>query len=129
MKKLFLQLIRFGIVGVIALLIDVGVLMLLKEIVRLDVMLSSALSFTASVTVNYLLSMLWVFQGKGESRVKEFVIFVSLSIGGLIINQIVMWVGTEYLHRYYLLVKLFALVIVPAYNFVTRKIFLEKKEA
>ena len=28
---------------------------------------------------------------------------------------------------YYLWVKVFALVFVPIYNFVTRKIFLEKK--
>ena len=35
---------------------------------------------------------------------------------------------TEVLHLYYLLVKVTALFVVPVYNFVTRKIFLEKKE-
>ena len=103
--------------------------MFFTEIVHLDVLLSSALSFSISVTANYILSMLWVFQSKGDSKVKEFIIFVVLSIGGLLINQFIMWFGTEIAESYYLLVKLFALFFVPIYNFVTRKIFLEKKSS
>ena len=129
MKKLIVQLIRFGIVGVIAMIIDVGVLTFLKEVMHVDVLIASAISFTVSVVVNYILSMLWVFKSKGENKVKEFVIFVLLSIGGLLINQLIMWLGTEVVDFYYLAVKVFALLFVPIYNFVTRKIFLEKKES
>ena len=127
MKKLIIQLIRFGIVGVIATVIDVGVLAFLKEVAHMDVLAASALSFTASVVVNYILSMLWVFKSKGENKTKEFVIFVLLSVGGLLLNQLIMWLGTEVADIYYLAVKIFALLFVPAYNFITRKIFLEKK--
>ena len=127
MKKLIMQLIRFGIVGVIATAIDVGVLALLKEAAHMEVLIASALSFTAAVVVNYILSMLWVFKSKGESRAKEFVIFVLLSVGGLLITQIVMWLGTELAEIYYLAVKIFAIIFESTYNFITRKIFLEKK--
>lgn len=113
--------------GVIAAIIDVGVLALLKEVFLLDVMLSSAMSFSVSVTANYILSMLFVFKSDGGNKVKEFIIFVSLSIGGLLLNQLIMWLGTEMMDFYYLAVKIFAMLIVPFYNFVTRKIFLEKK--
>ena len=129
MKKLIIQLIRFGIVGVIAMIIDVGVLALLKEVMHVDVLVASAISFSVSVVANYILSMLWVFKSKGENKVKEFVIFVLLSIGGHLINQLIMWLGTEVVDFYYLAVKVFALLFVPIYNFVTRKIFLEKKES
>ena len=54
-------------------------------------------------------------------------VFVILSIGGLLLNQFIMWIGTEIMTAYYLWVKAFALVFVPIYNFITRKIFLEKK--
>ena len=57
MKKLIIQLIKFGIVGVIATLIDLGVLMFLKEILHVDALFASALSFSASVVVNYILSI------------------------------------------------------------------------
>lgn len=127
MKKLLIQLIKFGIVGVIAMLVDLGVLMLLKELLHVDVLWASAAGFSVSVVVNYILSMLFVFRGGEGSKVKEFAVFALLSIGGLLINQFIMWIGTEKLTAYYLWVKLFALVFVPIYNFVTRKIFLEKK--
>ena len=127
MKKLIIQLIKFGIVGVIATLIDLAVLMLLKEFMHVDVLVASAVAFSVSVIANYILSMLFVFKSRGNSKVKEFLLFVILSIGGLLLNQFIMWIGTEIMTAYYLWVKAFALVFVPIYNFVTRKIFLEKK--
>ena len=127
MKKLIIQLIKFSIVGVIATLIDLAVLMLLKEFMHVDVLVASAVAFSVSVIANYILSMLFVFKSRGNSKVKEFLVFVILSIGGLLLNQFIMWIGTEIMTAYYLWVKAFALVFVPIYNFVTRKIFLEKK--
>ena len=127
MKKLIIQLIKFGIVGVIATLIDLAVLMVLKEFMKVDVLAASAVAFSVSVIANYILSMLFVFKSRGNSKVKEFLVFVILSIGGLLLNQFIMWIGTEIMTSYYLWAKVFALVFVPIYNFVTRKIFLEKK--
>lgn len=126
--RVFFQIIKFGIVGVIAALVDVGALVALKELCSVDVLLSSMISFCVSVSVNYLLSMSFVFKGKGESRVKEFVVFVLLSIGGLLLNQLVLWAGVEFTRIHYLIIKFVAMVIVPVYNFITRKIFLESKE-
>lgn len=125
--KLMLQLIKFAIVGVIAAFLDVGVLVFLKEILNVDVLISSAVSFLASVTVNYLLSMSFVFKGKKQSKIKEFIIFVILSIGGLGLNQLILWAGVKFTAIHYLVVKFLAMVIVPIYNFITRKIFLEEK--
>ena len=127
MKKLIVQLIKFGIVGIIATLIDFGVLMVLKEAFGIGVLAASAVAFCVSVIVNYILSMLFVFKGDKSSKAKEFLIFVVLSIGGLLLNQLIMWIGTEIMTAYYLWVKVFAFVFVPIYNFITRKIFLEKK--
>ena len=127
MKKLIIQLIKFGLVGVVATVIDFGTLMLLTEIMHIDVLVSSAVAFSVSVIANYILSMLFVFKGGKNGKVKEFILFVVLSIGGLLINQFIMWLGTEILMLYYLWVKIFACIFVPIYNFVTRKIFLEKK--
>lgn len=122
-----LQLIKFAIVGVIAAFVDVGVLVALKELLNADVLFASAISFCISVTVNYLLSMTFVFKSKKQSKLREFIIFVLLSIGGLGLNQLILWVGVKFTSVYYLVIKLFAMVIVPVYNFITRKIFLEAK--
>ena len=127
MKKLIIQLVKFGIVGVIAALIDLTVLTVLKEVMYIDVLTASAGAFAVSVIANYILSMLFVFKGGERNKLKEFLIFFALSLGGLLLNQFIMWIGTEIMTAYYLWVKIFALVFVPIYNFITRKIFLEKK--
>ncbi len=129
LKQLIIQLVKFGFVGVIAAAIDVGVLVLFTEVFGADVLISSGISFCVSVIANYILSMKFVFKSKGQSKLKEFTVFVLLSVGGLCINQFIMWLGTEKLSFYYLAVKLAAMVIVPIYNFITRKVFLEKKQS
>lgn len=126
--KLMLQLIKFGFVGVIAAFVDVGVLVTLKEVLHIDVLVASAVSFCISVTVNYILSMSFVFKSKKQSKFYEFIIFVFLSIGGLCLNQLIIWIGVKFTSIYYLIVKLLAMVVVPIYNFITRKMFLESKE-
>ena len=125
---MILQLIKFGIVGVIAAFVDVGVLVILKELLYVDVLLASMISFCVSVTVNYILSMSFVFKSKKQNKFKEFIIFVFLSVGGLCLNQLILWTGVRFTSVYYLTVKLFAMIVVPIYNFITRKIFLESKE-
>jgi putative flippase GtrA len=125
---LLLQLIKFGIVGVIAAGVDVGVLVLLRETFNVDVLISSTVSFCVSVIVNYLLSMRFVFKSKNQGKVKEFIIFVILSIRGLCLNQLILWLGVNYTTIHYLLVKIIAMIAVPIYNFVTRKIFIESKD-
>ena len=126
--KLMIQLVKFGVVGVIAAFVDVGVLVVLKELLHIDVLLASAISFCVSVTANYILSMSIVFKGKNQSKIKEFIIFVFLSVGGLCLNQFILWIGVNFTSLYYLTVKLLAMIMVPIYNFITRKIFLESKE-
>ena len=123
-----LQLIKFGIVGVIAAFIDVGVLVILKELLHMDVLIASFVSFCASVVVNYILSMVFVFKSKEQNKIREFIIFVLLSAGGLCLNQFILWIGVMFASANYLIVKAFALVIVPVYNFITRKMLLESKE-
>ena len=122
------QLFKFAIVGVIAAFVDVGVLVFLKELLHVEVLLSSALSFCVSVTVNYLLSMTFVFKGKKQNKFREFIIFVFLSVGGLCLNQLILWLGVKFTAINYLIVKFFAMLIVPIYNFITRKEFLESRE-
>jgi putative flippase GtrA len=123
-----LQVIKFGIVGIVATILDFGVLVVLKELLKMDVLVASTISFCVSVAVNYALSMAFVFKSKNQNKVKEFVIFILLSAGGLCLNELILWVGDRFTSVYYLIVKLFATVIVTVCNFITRKIFLESKE-
>ena len=123
------QLLKFGIVGVICFGIDYGLMILLIELSGLDYLLSSGISFGASVVVNYFLSMRFVFTSKEKnSKVKEFVIFVVLSVMGLLLTIVLMRLSVENLGFHYMQSKIVITGIVMAFNFVTRKVFLEQNQ-
>lgn len=150
MNKLLEQIAKFGIVGVIAFLVDFFIYTALNWIFRATgvaetfpsyYLLSQFISFVISCITNYLLSMKYVFERREDlSRQKEFVIFFLLSAIGLVINEIVLyigmdlvyensqwlksWMGTGLAETFF---KCFATGIVMVYNFISRKLTLEKK--
>lgn len=126
MKKLINQIMKFGVTGVIAFLIDYVLLYLCTEVLHIHYLISSIIGFSVSVIFNYILSIKWVFDVKQKQTAKEVLIFIILSVIGLGINQLCMWLGVDILHIYYMIVKIFATAIVMVYNFITRKIFVEK---
>lgn len=126
MKKLVQQILKFGVVGVIAFLIDYGLLYVFTEWCGIYYLVSSIMSFSISVIFNYIASVVWVFDvNKKYSKLRNFVLFVVFSVIGLGINQLIMWLGVEKLNIYYMIVKLGATAIVMVWNFITRKKFLE----
>lgn len=128
-KKIFSQFIKFGLVGVIATIIDFGVLIFLTEVFGLDPVVSAGISFTVSLIFNYYASMRYVFRHRKDlSRQKEFVIFIILSVIGLAINEVMMWAGTVPLNLNYLFVKVLATAVVLIWNFLSRKKWLDEKD-
>lgn len=126
MKNLYIQLIRFGIVGAIAFLIDYAIMIALTELAGINYLISSGISFTISVIVNYILSVTLVFKRKKDAnKSKEFIIFVCLSVVGLGLNQLLMYIQVDLLSIYYMIAKIVATAVVMVYNFITRKLFIE----
>ncbi len=125
-SKLFKQLFRFGVVGFTAFLIDAGLLYVLTEYLHIYYLISSIISFIVSLAYNYILSIFWVFDVKKKQTYKEVLLFAILSVIGLGVNQLVMYLGVDLLNIHYMLCKIIATIIVMIYNFITRKIFIEK---
>lgn len=121
-RGLILQYCKFAAVGITSLMIDYGTLVFLTETTALGYFKASAFSYTLSVFVNYFLSMRYVFEGKEEmSKMKEASIFFVLSLVGLFLNQIAMWVAVDVFGIYYAAAKLLSTLLVTNYNFVSRK--------
>lgn len=125
-SKIFKQLFRFGIVGFTAFLIDAGLLFILTEFCHIHYLISSIISFVVSLVYNYILSIFWVFDVQKKQTYKEVLLFIILSIIGLGLNQLIMYLGVDLLHIYYMFCKVLATITVMIYNFITRKIFIEK---
>ena len=116
------QIIRFAFVGGSAFVIDYGVMILLTELIGINYLISSGISFSVSVIYNYILSVHWVFDvAEDRSKRAEFVIFIILSVIGLGINQLVMWIAVDIFRMFYMIAKIGATAIVMVYNFIRRK--------
>ena len=120
---------KFGVVGAIAFFIDYGVLMLLNVGFGVNSVVAAGISFTVSVVFNYLASMRYVFTHRDDlSRGKEFAIFIVLSVIGLAINELVMWVGLVTIGGAPVAVtatKVVATAVVMIWNFFSRKKWLD----
>ena len=141
MGKLLAQIVKFGIVGAISFVVDFAVYGVLCNGIGVHYIVSGAAGFFVSVVVNYLLSMRFVFVSKEDMRKdKEFFLFVILSLIGMILNSVILYVCIDgiYMHWHWLkrcldleimnlAAKIIATGIVMIYNFVTRKLFLEKR--
>lgn len=127
-RTLVLQYCKFAVVGITSLMVDYVFMVFLTENTAfgLDYFQASAFSYTLSVFVNYILSMKYVFQGRDDmGKVKEASIFFMLSLVGLFLNQMIMWMAVELLGIYYVAAKLLSTLLVTNYNFISRKKFFE----
>lgn len=125
-NMLFKQILKFVIVGGVAFIIDYFVIVICKELIDLNVLLSAFFGFVISVIYNYLASIKWVFDVSDKnSKTRNFIIFIIFSIIGLLFTELIMWVGTDIINISYLIVKIVTTFIVMIFNFFTRKFFLE----
>lgn len=122
-----IQFFRYIIVGGLAFGIDYVTLFVLTEFVHIYYLLSAAISFGLGLTVNYILSMRWVFQSEQKNTISEFVIFGLIGVVGLGMNQFVIWFLTERIRIYYMISKLFSTAIVLLWNFLARRRLMMKR--
>ena len=109
MKKLLAQIAKFGIVGVLCFFIDFGLYTVSNIAFRATgfaaafeyyYLIAGLIGFSVSMIVNYLLSMKYVFERKDDlSRQKEFIIFFVLSLIGMGINELVLYVGIDLIYQ------------------------------
>ena len=129
MRGLLSQVARFSVVGFAAFVVDYGVLMLLSQVGGVNPVLAAGISFVVSVIFNYLASMRFVFRRRDDlSRGRELAIFVALSLVGLGINELLMWLGVTVLGDSALAVtatKVCATAVVMVWNFLSRRRWLD----
>nr|WP_051008491.1 GtrA family protein [Enorma massiliensis] len=116
---------KFAAVGIFSFVVDWLLLVILTEGFGIDYLVSTTVSFLVSVSLNYALSMKYVFEHRDDmSRKREFTIFAILSCIGLGLTDVLMFAGVTILNIAYQAMKVIATFCVTWYNFFTRKKFL-----
>lgn len=89
------ELVKFGIVGGLGTIIDIGGAAVLHSVYHQDPLVAKALSITAATIFTYLGSRFWTFRHRENQPVhREAALFIALNVAGLIIAEVVIAVTT-----------------------------------
>ncbi|MCR4660322.1 MAG: GtrA family protein [Bacteroidales bacterium] len=129
---LIVKFVKFGVVGFSGMIVDYGVLFLMKEVVGLPALWANAISFTVAATSNYFLNRIWTFRSNEKQVGVEYGKFLAVSLIGLGISTLSLFLLGRLLPewnadwRFYIL-KFFAIVITTIWNFFGNLLFTFRK--
>ena len=118
---------KFGIVGILGIVINLGILFLLVEFFTLNKDLASPLAIEFSILNNFFWNDLWTFGSiedqKVSSRWHRLFAFNIVSVGGAAINYGIFLVLTTWFAVYYLTAQLIGILIAFGWNFLINRHF------
>lgn len=121
------KVVRYFFVGGAAAIVDVGLFFIFARLLGYHYLLVGAGAFTAAAVVNYLMSIRYVFvSGTRFQGNAEFAWVYVISAVGLVMNQIILFIGIGSLHQDMMLSKFAAIGLVFGWNYLARKHFVFK---
>lgn len=134
MSTIFLvlaQLARYSLVGGFAFIVDFGLFALCLYTFGWHYLLANLMSLTAGLTLNYALSIRWVFSDcrrrLEKRKLAEFSVFAIVGIIGVGINELLMLLLVDFFCIQEMASKMIAAIIVLLWNFCGRKLILFKE--
>lgn len=134
--RFFKQFIKFGIVGTIGMVIDFGVLILLKELFLFPLLIANAFSFSAAVMNNYTLNTYWTFADQEREHRRQLIQFAVVSVIGLTLSTILLFAFHDIAGGvlfatipdwWYIIAKALAILIVMFWNFLANRFWTFKR--
>lgn len=122
-KPLFLKFLKFGAVGLSGVFIDFGFTYLTKEFLKAQKYLANAIGFTMAASSNYILNRVWTFHSHNPHIGTEYLRFLLVSILGLGISTLVIYLLNGRWKMNFYLAKLFAIGGVTVWNFFVNIIY------
>jgi len=116
-KAFLLKFLKFGVVGFSGVFIDFGFTYLCKEIFKIQKYISNAIGFIMAASSNYILNRIWTFESHNPEIFTEYSKFLIISLIGLLINTLILWVLVSKFKKNFYISKLFAIAIVTVWNF------------
>jgi putative flippase GtrA len=115
---LLFKFIKFCIVGFSGMVIDFGTTWLLKEKASVNKYIANSTGFILAATSNYIWNRFWTFHSENPRIATEYFSFILISLAGLGINNLMLYLCTEKLKMNFYLSKLIATGFVTIWNFI-----------
>ena len=123
MTELIVKFVRYCIVGSSGLGIDFFTTWVLKEKVVLNKYFSNSCGFILATSSNYYLNRIWTFNSINPDISKEFSVFVIVSVIGLLINNILLFIFHKKYNNNFYFAKIIAIIITTIWNFLANNFY------
>ena len=117
-RVLILKFLKFCVVGFSGMVVDFGVTWLCKEKFKWNKYVSNSIGFVLAATNNYIWNRWWTFQSDNANIPIEYGKFLVISVIGLGLNNLVIYLLHEKLKLNFYFAKLIAIGVVTVWNFV-----------
>lgn len=118
MNEILFKFIKYCVVGGTGVFIDFGFTYLCKEKLKIAKYVSHSIGFTIAASSNYVLNRIWTFGSENPNISSEYLYFIVVSLGGLVITNVVIWIFHGKMKFNFYLSKLLAIGIATLWNFL-----------
>jgi len=98
-------------------IVDFGTTWFLKEKIKLNKYFANSTGFMLAASSNYLFNRFWTFHSGNPHIASEYGSFILISLVGLAINNLIIYLLCEKMKINFYLSKLFAVGVVTIWNF------------
>ena len=116
-KLVIFKLIKFCVVGFFGMILDFGITWLLKEKIKINKYIANSTGFVLAASSNYFFNRFWTFNSQNSQIVTEYLSFFGISIIGLLINNLIIYLLSDRIKLNFYVSKLIAIIIVTLWNF------------
>jgi putative flippase GtrA len=103
-------------------IIDFGTTWLLKEKFAINKYIANSSGFILAVSSNYIWNRFWTFHSENKLIMTEYFSFILVSLVGLAINNLIIFLLHDKLKQNFYFSKVFATGIVTIWNFIMNSI-------
>ena len=125
-----MKIFRYALVGGTAAVVDFVIFLVFAKLMGFNYLWVGGIGFVVATAVNYVLSIRHVFTtGVRFGRHMEIALVFAVSLAGLGLNQLILYVGIGKLGTEMLLTKIFATGLVFVWNYTVRHHFVFRQPA
>lgn len=111
------KLLKFMLIGIGGTSIDFGITYLLKEKVKLNKYIANSIGYASAATSNYIFTRIWAFENANPDILTQYLIFVTISLIGLGLMNLFIWIFHEKFKMNFYVAKVVALLMVLVWTF------------
>ena len=127
----WMRIVRFGIVGLSGIFVNMGLLYLLTEFAGLYYLISAVIAIEVSIVNNFIWNDIWTFGAadnlRFDRKISRFLSFQAVSMGGLLVNMGVLYFLADIFGVYYLIANLVGILIAFIWNYAINRHYTWKK--